>query len=190
MKGRPRSSITDCPKTPRLLNTLIMFNALLQTPSRFVPSAILVAGVGALSAAYAAEYIFGLEPCILCLYQRIPYAVAVILAVAALSLRSNTLRAAAMTLCAAAFLVGASIAFYQVGVEQHWWKAATGCGGALPSNITLEQMNLQITSKPQKPCDLVDWTLFGISMATYNVAVSLLLAAAALAGAKRIRNAT
>lgn len=163
--------------------------AVLNPSPRFIIPAVLVVGVGALSAAYTAEYVFGLEPCILCLYQRIPYAVVILLALSALGLHSNRLRAAIVALCAAAFLVGAVIAFYQVGVEQHWWKAATGCGGALPSEITLEQMNRQLTSKPPKPCDRVDWTFLGISMATYNMVISLVLAAAALVGAKRIRDA-
>ena len=51
---------------------------------RLVPFAILTASIGALIIAYTAELAFGIEPCILCLYQRIPYALAGALAVAAL----------------------------------------------------------------------------------------------------------
>ena len=51
---------------------------------RLVPFAILAASIGALIIAYTAELAFGIEPCILCLYQRIPYALAGALAVAAL----------------------------------------------------------------------------------------------------------
>ena len=50
---------------------------------RLVPFAILAASIGALIIAYTAELAFGIEPCILCLYQRIPYALAGALAVAA-----------------------------------------------------------------------------------------------------------
>ena len=161
-----------------------------RTPNRsdsLIPLAILTASAGALGVAYTAQYVFGLEPCILCIYQRLPYVTAGLLSILALGLRPGTARAVAVALCALAFLVGAGIAFYHVGVEQHWWQSATGCGGGQPAEITMEQMMRELTSKPPKPCDQVDWTLFGISMATYNVAGSLFLAAAALAGATRLK---
>ena len=46
-----------------------------------IPLAILAVSIGSLAMAFAAQYLFGLDPCILCLYQRIPYAVTVVLAV-------------------------------------------------------------------------------------------------------------
>ena len=54
---------------------------------RLIPLAILAASAGALAVAYIAEFVFGLEPCILCLYQRVPYAATGILAILALGMR-------------------------------------------------------------------------------------------------------
>ena len=85
------------------------------------------------------------------------------------------------------FLVGAGIAFYHVGVEQHWWASAASCGnngGDVPKTID-ELRQLLMQAKPAKACDEVDWTLFGLSMATYNVPFSL----GSLWGAKLIRRA-
>ncbi len=78
-----------------------------------------------------------------------------------------------------AFLAGAEIAFYHVGVEQHWWRSVASCGVAAsdPEPETVEELRRLLTeARTAKACDEVDWTLFGVSMATYNVAASLALA--------------
>ncbi len=160
-----------------------------------IPFAVFAVSVFALGTAYSAQYAFGLEPCILCLYQRIPYAVAGVLGLAALLLPKDKTdwKAAAVALSGAAFLIGASIAFYHVGVEQHWWASAAACGGGGgPGDVggpqtvdELRQMLMQ--GNPVKACDEVDWTLFGLSMATYNVPFSLLLALGSLWGSAHIR---
>ena len=152
---------------------------------RMIPLAILAASVGALATAYVAEVVFGIEPCALCLYQRAAYAVTGVLAVLALSARPGTVQVATVGVCGAVFAAGAAIAFYHVGVEQHWWASAV-CGGALAAGTSLADMKAALSAPPPKACDEVDWTLFGISMATYNVAVSLALAGAALAGARML----
>ncbi len=150
---------------------------------RLVPFGILAASVGALAMAYTAQYAFGLEPCILCLYQRIPYAVAGVLGLGALLLpdgpSANRARSWAVMGAGFMFLAGAGIAFYHVGVEQHWWASAATCGGGGgvgEGPKTVAELQQMLSRKPPKPCDEVDWTLFGLSMATYNVAVSLALA--------------
>ncbi|HJO73100.1 MAG TPA: disulfide bond formation protein B [Rhodospirillales bacterium] len=152
---------------------------------RLIPLAILAASAGALGTAYVAEVVFGLEPCILCLYQRVPYAVTGVLAVLALSARPGTVQAATVGVCAVVFAAGAAVAFYHVGVEQHWWASAA-CGGELATDLSPADMIAQLSRPQPKTCDEVDWTLFGLSIATYNVFASLALAGAALAGARML----
>jgi disulfide bond formation protein DsbB len=89
-------------------------------------------------------------------------------------------------LCGVVFLTGAGLALYHVGVEQHWWGSIAACGGGASTDMTLEQMRAALAAKPPKPCDQVDWTLFGVSMAGYNVLASLGLAAFSLAGARTL----
>lgn len=155
--------------------------------SRLVPLGVIVASVGALGIAYTAQYAFGKEPCALCLYQRIPYAVTGVLALLALALPPGGPRAAALALCGAVFLAGAAIAFHHVGVERHWWGTLTACGGIPATELTPEQLLAQLAEGAPQPCDRVDWAILGISVPTYNVAVSLALATASLAGALRLR---
>ncbi len=151
------------------------------------PFGIFAVSVTALANAYIAEYAFGLEPCILCLYQRVPYAAASVLGLAALFRPS--LRSRAVAVAGVVFLVGSAIAFYHVGVEQHWWVSAASCGaGGGEGPATVEELRQMLTrGRPVKACDEVDWTLFGLSMATYNVALSLALATASLWAADKLR---
>jgi disulfide bond formation protein DsbB len=153
---------------------------------RLIPLAILAASFGALGTAYTAELAFGLDPCRLCLYQRVPYAVTAILALLMFGLPRRYL-AAAVTLSFVVFLAGAGIAFHHVGVEQNWWASAASCGASTELPATTEELLASLT--PEPPCDTPAWTLFGVSMAGYNLAASYVLAFVCLAGAVKLRRA-
>lgn len=140
--------------------------------ARLFPILLAAYGAGALAMAYTAQFGFGLEPCVLCLYQRIPYALVAILGFVGL-MRPHLL-APVFVLAALVFSAGAVLAFYHVGVEQHWWASATGCsGGTLSDTVTTADLFKSLETPPPKPCDAVDWTVLGVSMAGWNVVFSL-----------------
>ena len=154
---------------------------------RRAPLVVLAASVAVLGAAFAFQYLGGFEPCVLCIYQRYPYGTAIVLAVLALVLERPT-APWLLGLAALAFLVGAGIAAFHVGVEEGWWKGLEACVGAPPSRtLSFEEALKQAQTKPVVPCDVVTWSLLGISMAGYNVPISLGLAAFAGAAARRTR---
>jgi disulfide bond formation protein DsbB len=161
----------------------------LSAVNRTIPFAIVLVCLGAVAFAYIGQYGFGLEPCVLCLYERIPYALAagVALLTAVLPL-TNSARALLVGLCGVIFLGGAGLAFYHVGVEEHWWAAITGCGGQPDMDFTVEDLQASL-QRPSalKPCDEVDWRLFGISLAGYNVILSMVLAIGSFMGAGFLR---
>ncbi len=146
---------------------------------------LLAASAGALATALVAQYWAGLEPCPLCLYQRVPFAAGGALALAAL-IAAPRARRPLLALIGLGFAVNAGIALYHVGVESHWWASAV-CGGGPPTVASVEDLRRALTQPGPKPCDTVDWTLFGISMAGYNIVVSSGLAALAFAGWVRTR---
>jgi len=154
---------------------------------RAVPLGVMAASVVALGSAYVAEYGFGLKPCVLCLYQRVPYGLAGVLALAALSFPRGATRANLVAGCAFLFLIGGGIAFYHVGVEQHWWASAAGCGGTLPLDMSASDLRAALMEPPDPACDAPSWTFLGLSMATWNVPVSLALAGLAWHGFTRMR---
>jgi disulfide bond formation protein DsbB len=84
--------------------------------------------------------------------------------------------------CGWVFLAGSALAFYHVGVEQHWWGSVAACGGELSSGVDVTDLAAQLSGPQRRPCDQVDWRLFGLSMAGYNSVVSLGLGVAAIAG--------
>lgn len=150
---------------------------------RLVALAILLVCAGALAGALVLEHVFDVQPCILCLWQRVPFAVAGLLAlVALLPGLPPGVRRGVVVLAGAAFLVNFGLAVYHVGVEQHWWAGTAACtapAGAAPQ--TLEEMRRALENPPRLArCDQVAWSLFGISLPGYNVGLSLLLGIATL----------
>jgi disulfide bond formation protein DsbB len=149
-----------------------------------IPLLIFTLSVAALATAYTAQYVFGLEPCILCLWQRVPFMVAGVLGIMGMRARPGPGLALIVALAGAVFLSGAGLAAYHVGVERHWW--VSGCTGQLALNINIQDFRAQLLKKLPKPCDQDIWTVFGISMAAYNVAFSLALAIGSFAAAGKI----
>ena len=145
-----------------------------------------------LGAAFVFQYGFGYQPCILCYYQRAPYAAAIALAVAAFAVlcavdnkkwNAGKMRPAnwfqiyraIIWVIVAAMMMGCGIAIYHVGVEQHLWAGPTVCA-TMGQSGDLDALMLEIMNAKPVRCDEVAWTLFGISMAGYNVILSVILA--------------
>jgi disulfide bond formation protein DsbB len=139
----------------------------------FAASAVLLGG------ALAFQYLGGYSPCVLCHWQRYAHAVAILLTLAALALP----RATPLLLGAAglALLAGAGIAFFHVGVEQHWWQGTAECGSAVSGAASIEELRARLLAQPVVRCDEVQWSLFGVSMAGYNFLASLALGLLAVA---------
>lgn len=147
-----------------------------RTISQWLPWTLLAAAAAALGTAYTAQLGFGYEPCVLCLYQRIPYAVIAVLGVSAIFMTQPDRQRLITALSALTFAVSAGIALYHVGVEQHWWTSAAPCGASGAAVSSTEDFLAALQEKPENSCGDIDWTLFGVSMATYNTVISALLA--------------
>lgn len=136
----------------------------------------LLGSVGALGAAFIAQYVFDLWPCVLCLYQRWPYAAVIVISLAGIALHKRIGAGPFLLLCALGFAVTAAIAGYHVGVEQGWWKGTAECVGDTAKASNLQELKAKIMSTPIVRCDDIAWSLFGISMAGYNVIAGAVLA--------------
>jgi disulfide bond formation protein DsbB len=150
--------------------------------ARRLLAAILAVSLGALAMAYAGQYLFGLEPCVLCLFQRVPWAMAALIAAVGIVGWVGHSRHLPIALCAAVFAAGGTLAFYHVGVEQHWWGSIAGCGGGPVTGFTLDDLRPEALATEPKPCDRLDWRLFGLSLAGYNTIASALLSVGCLIG--------
>ncbi|WP_420345345.1 disulfide bond formation protein B [Pelagibius sp.] len=146
------------------------------------PALLAAACLGALGTAFASQYWGGLYPCPLCVYQRYAYGAALAVALGALAVAGRPAwRRGALLAAGLAFLGGAGLAGFHVGVEQQWWEGLAACAGpSLPDNASIEEMRALLLNQPFAPCDAVPWSLFGISIAGYNLIASVILAALAV----------
>ena len=145
----------------------------------------LAASLAALAMALLSQHVGGLEPCPLCLYQRIPYGVNIILgAVAILLIGRGREPLALIAMIGAIFALDSGIAFYHVGVEQGWFEGLAACAGGGDTPDTVDALKAMLLNEPPPPpCDQVQWSLFGVSMAGYNMLYAALMAVIVLTGA-------
>lgn len=141
-----------------------------------IPAFILaLISAATLASVYASQFIGGLVPCELCLYQRWPWWAALLLCILAMpTILSTNLRALLVGLAGLSVLVGAGIAVFHVGVEQHWWPGLASCSAAGQNPASFEQMQ-QMLTQPTASCDEPAWTMLGISMAGYNAILSIVV---------------
>lgn len=153
---------------------------------RGAPLWLLIAGVSVLGGALAFQYLGGLRPCVLCLYQRWPWGVVIALAALALvAHRAPAVRAGLVMLAGLTLWVGAAIAGFHVGVEQGWWQGTAECGAQALNLDDVAALTDQLMATPLVRCDEVAWQMLGISMAGYNAIISIGLGGLALyAGAR------
>lgn len=146
----------------------------------------LAAGIAAaaLLGALGFEYLGGYPPCLLCHWQRYAHLVALALAVAALP-AGGAARRLLTGASGLAFLAGAGIAGFHVGVEQGWWQGLPGCSAPDIGGLSVEQLRETLMRTEVVPCDEVAWSLLGLSMAGWNLVLSAATGAAILWAATR-----
>jgi len=124
-----------------------------------VPTALMAGALGS-------QYIGGLYPCEMCLWQRWPHYAAIALALAAFVLKPPA-RPIFIALAAVAVMISAGIGTFHAGVEYRWWEGLTACTNTTPGGSLAD-----IMSAPMIRCDVPQWTLFGISLAGFNALLS------------------
>lgn len=146
---------------------------------------ILLAAAGSaalLAGAFAFQYIGLLAPCELCLWQRWPHAAAVLIGLLGLAVPGRLVP----VLGALAALTTAAIAGFHVGVEYGWWEGLATCSGSSITGVDVNDLlNPDLAMAAPIRCDAVAWSLWGISMAGWNLLLSLGLAGVWLAAARK-----
>lgn len=147
-----------------------------------------------LAGAHAFERFGGLAPCALCLDQREAHwtGLAAALVGLAFSLALNWRRAAAAVVgaCALIYLVSAGLAFYHTGVEHKFWPGPATCSGGAVTIDGGSLVDVLEKGAPAVSCSDAPWTLFGVSMAGYNLLISAgLLALCLVAAATAMKDA-
>ena len=137
-----------------------------------IPGALLLGATGS-------QFIGGLVPCDMCMWQRWPHVAAVVLAIAAFFVRGA--RRPLVGMAALAIAISGGIGVYHAGVELGIFEGLTTCSTAGGTSIE------DILAAPVVRCDGVQWSFLGVSMAGWNAIISLAGAALIATGLKRGR---
>ena len=134
---------------------------------------ILLFSIFALIAAYFIQYILKHQPCTLCLIERIPYIFSII--IISICLFTNKFEKVSLIILSLIFFSAMLIAFYHVGIEQGFIKESLVCVlNNENNNLSKEALLSQLKEMPVS-CKDVTFRIFGLSLATFNIFITLIL---------------
>ena len=159
------------------------------SPAMTAALAVGIIAAATLAGAWYFQLVIGLQPCPLCLEQRYAYYLAVPLA--ALTMLAAGARApravviGGLVILALAALGNAGLAGYHAGVEWKFWAGPTDCTGPVGNLGSAGSLLDRLDTVKVVMCDEVQWKFLGLSLAGYNVLISLLMALVAMWGVVR-----
>ena len=130
-------------------------------------------GLASLTLAYFIEHILGHQPCNLCLIQRIPYGLSIILVIINYFFRKN--EKFIILLLILIFSFSFIISFYHFGIEQGFFEESSLCGLKNASNVISKEELLKQLQEKTVSCKDVTFRFFGFSLTTFNIIISLIL---------------
>ena len=126
-----------------------------------------------LISAFFIEYALGYQPCNLCLIQRIPYGLSIILIILNYLQRKNEVFFILLLILIFSFSL--IISFYHFGIEQGFFEESTVCGIKNSSDIISKEELLKQLQEKTISCKDVTFRIFGFSLTTFNIIISLIL---------------
>jgi len=134
---------------------------------------IFLISVIALVSAFFIEYVLGHQPCNLCILERIPYLLAIIIIL--LNFKFNHYEKFFILLLSIIFLAGAIISLYHLGIEQGFIQESLVCDLKSGSNLLSKEEILKQLQEKNVSCKDVTFKIFGLSLTSYNILISLLI---------------
>ena len=141
--------------------------------NKFILNAVLLFSIFALISAYFIQYFLKHEPCNLCLIERIPYLATIILISSIFVL--NKYEKLVSLIVGLFFMFGAVVSFYHFGIEQGFFSESLVCDlGSDNKPISTQDLLKQLEEKSVS-CKDVTFKLLGLSLATFNTVISIIL---------------
>ena len=134
---------------------------------------IFLISIIALASAYFIEYKLGHQPCNLCILERIPYLLAILLIL--LNYKFNHLEKYFLILLIAVFFIATILSLYHLGIEQGFIQESMVCDLKSGSNLLSKEDILKQLQEKSVSCKDVTFKIFGLSLTTYNILISLLI---------------
>jgi len=134
---------------------------------------IFLISIVALASAFFIEYKLGHQPCNLCILERIPYLLAIILIL--LNYKFNHFEKYFLILLTIVFLIATILSLYHLGIEQGFIQESMVCDLKSGSNLLSKEDILKQLQEKSVSCKDVTFKIFGLSLTTYNILISLLI---------------
>ena len=141
--------------------------------NKFILNGVLVFSVLSLSIAYFIQYVLGHKPCNLCIIERLPYLTAVILI--SLVFILNKYEKILLSLVLLFFIFGAVVSFYHFGIDQGFFSESLVCDLGNSKNLSMDELLNQLKNSTVVSGKDVTFRLFGLSLATINTIISIIL---------------
>ena len=155
-------------------NFIFYFYLIMKKREKLILNGILIFSVLSLSTAYFIQYFLKHQPCNLCLIERYPYLGAVILI--SFLFVVNKFEKPIFYIILLLFIFGGIVSFYHVGIEQGFFSESIVCDlGNNQGNLSKEDLLNQLTNKAPISCKNVTFRFFGLSLATINTIISLII---------------
>tara|TARA_A100000164_G_scaffold315126_1_gene294640 strand:- start:631 stop:1116 length:486 start_codon:yes stop_codon:yes gene_type:complete len=122
--------------------------------------------------AYFIEYVLGHQPCNLCLIERIPYVISIVLIIIYYKFQKKKFIVLLLTL---AFIFSFFISFYHFGIEQGFFEESTVCGIKDNTDILSKEELLMVLNEKSISCKDVTFRIFGLSLTSINIVISLII---------------
>jgi len=134
---------------------------------------ILLISIIALISAFFIEYILGHQPCNLCILERIPYFLAII--VILLNYKFIEFEKFFILFLTIIFLFGTALSLYHLGIEQGLIQESLVCDLKSGSNLLSKEEILKQLQEKSVSCKDVTFKMFGLSLTSYNILISILI---------------
>ena len=141
--------------------------------NKYILVGILSFSICSLLIAYYIEYVLGHKPCNLCLIERIPYFIALILTLFLLIV--NRLEKIILIIMLLSFLFGATVSFYHFGIEQGFFNESLVCNLGNDDLSDKDKLLKQLEQSTVVSCKNVTFRFLGLSLTTINIFFSLIL---------------
>jgi disulfide bond formation protein DsbB len=166
--------------------TIPAFKPAATNPALAASLVVTLIAAATIAGAWFFQLVLGIVPCPLCLEQRYAYYLAIPLGLLiALAVRGGAPRPlllAGLAILALASLANAWLGAYHSGVEWGFWKGPTDCSGPVVNLGSATDLLSRLDTVKVVRCDEVQWRFLGLSLAGYNLLISLLMAAIAAWG--------
>ena len=144
-----------------------------QIKNKIILNLIMLFSIFAITSAYFIQYVLGHQPCNLCLLERVPYIFSIMIILVCLFFKK--FEKIVLIILSLIFFTATLLSFYHFGIEQGFIKESLVCDLNDPNNELTKEALLNELKKMPVSCKNVTFRIFGLSLATFNIFITMIL---------------